>query len=397
MDEKNAAPKRRRAGRRDFGSIYADGSATDLRFSVMWWEGGKRRRKRGFRTRGDAGAFLARVRTALSDGVLQAERRADVALATVGEEWLRTHSAVRLRSHDANTIRWATLSDFFGVTAKLSEVVPSRILELRERLNGKGLKPGTVNRCLALLRTVLNYAVTAGYLQLSPVRRFARGAYLLPEPKPKRSPPLATNGEGARLLGKIRDHNPEWFPFFAFLLLTGARRGEAAGLHWDDVDLVRRIVTIRRSYDSPPKSGKARTVPISAELAAILADHRKRDPWGGSAVFFHPATGQGLTPDVRMGGVLDVACNAAGIPRMRVHDMRHAHASLWLMAGGSLADVQRNLGHSTPVLTSETYGHIAEDHRVREADQRLALGLPQPGPRAMAGEPGALMEGNPES
>jgi integrase len=40
--------------------------------------------------------------------------------------------------------------------------------------------------------------------------------------------------------------------------------------------------------------------------------------------------------------------------------LRHAHASLWLMAGGSLANVQRNLGHSTPVLTSETYRHIAE-------------------------------------
>jgi len=53
-------------------------------------------------------------------------------------------------------------------------------------------------------------------------------------------------------------------------------------------------------------------------------------------------------------------------------DLRHAHASLWLMAGGSLADVQRNLGHSTPVLTSETYGHIGEDHRIREVDLRLA-------------------------
>jgi integrase len=369
----------RRSGRRDFGSVYTDGTATDPRFSVMWWEGGKRRRKRGFRTRTDAAAFLARIRTALSDGILQAERRADVALSTVGDEWLRTHSAVRLRSHDANVIRWGSLTTFFGPAAKLSEVTPSRILELRERLRGEGLKPATVNRCLALLRTVLNYAVTAGYLQASPIRRFARGAYLLPEPKPKRSPPLATNGEGARLLEEIRAQDPVWFPFFAFLLLTGARRGEAAGLRWDDVDLARRLVTIRRSYDAPPKSGKARTVPISTELAGVLAEHRKRDRWGGASVFPNPLTGEPITPDVRMGAVLDSACKAAGIARMRVHDLRHAHASLWLMAGGSLADVQRNLGHSTPVLTSETYGHIAEDHRVREADQRLALGLPKPG------------------
>jgi integrase len=60
------------------------------------------------------------------------------------------------------------------------------------------------------------------------------------------------------LLEALRAHSPEWFPMFAFLLLTGARRGEAAGLRWDDVDLGRRIVTIRRSYAAPTKSGRTR-------------------------------------------------------------------------------------------------------------------------------------------
>ncbi len=63
--------------------------------------------------------------------------------------------------------------------------------------------------------------------------------------------------------------------------------------------------------------------------------------------------------DVHVAHVLHAACDAAGVVRMRIHDLRHAHASLWLMAGGSIADVQRNLGHSTPVLTVNTYGHIA--------------------------------------
>jgi integrase len=125
-------------------------------------------------------------------------------------------------------------------------------------------------------------------------------------------------------------------------------------------------------------------VPISAELAAVLTQHRARDRWGGEAVFPHPDTGEALTVNVKVNIILDAACKATGIPRMRVHDLRHAHASLWLMAGGSLTDVQRNLGHSTPVLTSETYGHTGEDHRVREADQRLALGLGKPGPRPLS-------------
>jgi integrase len=87
-----------------------------------------------------------------------------------------------------------------------------------------------------------------------------------------------------------------------------------------------------------------------------------------------------LKPTLKAAAILDDACSAAGVPRMRVHDLRHAYASLWLMAGGTIADVQRSLGHSTPILTTEIYGHLAEDHRVREADSRLTLGLAQSGP-----------------
>lgn len=367
----SAARPVRRRGRRDFGTIKNDGTT----FSAVWHEGGRQRRRRGFTTRAGATEFLARVRTALADGILQAERRSDVTLSVVADEWLRTHSAVRLRAHDDNVERWARIADFFGAATPISEVTASRILELRQRLRASGRAPATVNRYLALLRTVLNYAVIAGYLQASPVRRFARGGYMLPEPKPKRSPPIASNDEAGRLLEVIRDGWPEWFSLFAFLLLTGARRGEAAGLRWADIDLPRRLVTIRRSYTFPPKSGEARTVPISTELAAVLVEHRARDRWMTQVVFPNPLTGEMLTPGVCLRQVLDDACARAGVARMRVHDLRHAFASLWLMSGGSLADLQRNLGHSTPVITSATYGHIAEDHRVREVDQRMSLGL----------------------
>jgi integrase len=345
-DSVSGRQTKRRAGRRDFGAIKSEGTATKPRFSVRWYEGGRQRRKRGFTRRGDAEAFLARVRTALSDGVLEAHRRGEVMLATIADEWLRTHSAVKLRSHPDNVERWKRLGEFFGEGLAVSNVTPSRILELRSHLRSDGLAPATVNRYLALLRSLLNYAVTAGYLQVSPIRRFARGSFLLAEPRPKRTPPLASNAEAAQLLEAIRDGWREWLGLFAFLLFTGARRGEAAGLRWEDVDLVRRLVTIRRSYEAAPKSGRARTVPISSELASILTEHRARDRWAGDLVFPNPTTGGMLSPNARLAAILDSACTAARVDRMRVHDLRHAHASLWLMAGGSLADVQRNLGHS---------------------------------------------------
>ena len=60
--------REKRRGRRDFGSIKADGTPTAPRFSAVWWEGGRQRRRRGFETRTDAEAFLARVRVELEDG-----------------------------------------------------------------------------------------------------------------------------------------------------------------------------------------------------------------------------------------------------------------------------------------------------------------------------------------
>ena len=365
-----------RKRRRDFGVILPEGPG---RFSVRWRDGGKQRRARGFHSRTEAEDHLARIRTARSDGVLEAHRRSDVTIATVGAEWLKNHSAVKLRSHGHNEERWKRLAEFFGKTATLKQVNPSRIMELRERLRAEGLGPATVNRYLALLRSILNHAVTAGYLQVSPVRRFARGAFLLPEPRPMLAPPLASNAEASRLLLALRSKSPEWYGLFAFLLLTGARRGEGCGLKWEDVDMARRVVTIRRSYDAVPKSGRARTVAMTTELARILTDHRARDPWAGDWVFPNPLTGKMMSPDVRIGPVLDEACKGAGLSRLKVHALRHAHASLWLMAGGSLADVQENLGHSTPVLTRAVYGHLGEEHRVREADLRLAIDLdPKP-------------------
>lgn len=145
---------------------------------------------------------------------------------------------------------------------------------------------------------------------MSPIRRFGRGGFLLPEPHRKRSPPVASNVEAARLLNAICIASREWFGFFAFLLLTGARRGEAAGRRWEDVDLSRRLVTIRRSYDAPTRSGRTRTVPISSELCQILTEHRIRDRWGGSRVFPHPETGAPLRPDIKLGRILDAACSS---------------------------------------------------------------------------------------
>jgi integrase len=122
-----------------------------------------------------------------------------------------------------------------------------------------------------IVRSILNYAVANQYLAVSPVGRFGRGKFLLPLERTKMAPPIATLADAGRLLAVIGDIERETNRYglralFAMLLYSGMRRGEALGLRWADVDLDRRIITVRRSYAAQTKSGKQRTVPIATPL-----------------------------------------------------------------------------------------------------------------------------------
>lgn len=374
----------RKSGRRDFGSIVEEGTPTNPSFTIRYEEGSRRRGKRGYKSRRAAEEALARIRASRVDGVLEPKRATEVTLTEAGDEWLKLHSKPNLRSHEQNVIRWEIhIKPFFG-DIPLPAITPTRILEFRShvqsKLKGKGsakLSPLTVNQCLQELRAILRFAVINGHIPASPTDRIGRGRLMLPVPKTKLAPPIDRPEEVGQLLDVLRDEWPRHLAVFAVMVYCGLRKGEAAGLRWSDVSLGKRILVVRRSYAKQPKSGREREVPIPPELAAILAEHRLRDPFKGDLVVTDDA-GEMLTPDTKLELILHPALKRAGLRRIRVHDLRHTYAAHWMMSGGNLFDLQKNLGHSTPVLTAETYGHLSTDHRVKEAE-RVSYAVPAKG------------------
>jgi integrase len=204
---------------------------------------------------------------------------------------------------------------------------------------------------------------------------------MVPLERPKLAPPIPDVASAGRLLAEVRKvseetNRPSLFPMFATLLYTGVRRGEVVGLRWADIDLERRVLTVRRSYEGMTKSSKHRPVPIPAELAALLREYRLADPWKGELAFPNDS-GEMYSPNAKLEDVLRVALARAGLSRVRVHDLRHAFASFFVMAGGDIFTLQRILGHSTPQLVSDTYGHLSPTHLVNQSD-RLSFPAPQP-------------------
>jgi len=391
----------RRARRNGFGTIIATGTTTRPAFVIRWWEGSRRKKKSGFRTRTEAAEALSRVRAGLGDGTLVEKRKAAIAFSTIAEDWLRLHSAPNLRSHADNLARYERhVKPFFG-DAPLTTITPTRILELRAKLkstvvvrkhhreeDGKHraietkLAPRTVNLILALVRSILRFAVASGHVPASPTDRLGRGKLMLPIEQSKLAPPIDNAEDVGKLLAAMREigeatHRPSLFPLFATLAFTGMRRGEAFGLSWSDVDLSRRLVSIRRSYDGVTKSGRHRTVPVPGELVSILREWRLRAPRGSDGLVFpDDATGAMVSANATFPqGALWSALKRVGLRRIRLHDLRHQCVAAFLMAGGSIYDASKNLGHASVAFTAAVYGHLSGDHRVAESD-RLSFKIP---------------------
>lgn len=182
-------------------------------------------------------------------------------------------------------------------------------------------------------------------------------------PKVEREPvhPM-TMAEAERLLETISGDRFE--NLYRLLLGSGLRLGEALGLDQGDIDLDREFVSVRRSKT------KVRATLISADAVAALRAQLAASPRRGPAepVFLGPRSGERLS-GFTVSHAFPRLLGRAGLPRMRVHDLRHATATLMLASNIPMQVISEQLGHANPAMTAKVYAHVIP------AAQRLAVGV----------------------
>ncbi len=282
----------------------------------------------------------------------------------------------------------ATLNAFYGrlLTEPRAEVKPAA--EGEEKPKAKPpLSALTVRHVHAVLHRALKDAVRWGYVP----RNVADQA---DPPKTKteagRTLHVWTVAELQTFLASTGEDR--LYPLWTLLAMTGMRRGEVCGLRWSDMDLAAGVVAIQQArisvgYQvqiSEPKTRRGRrAVDLDAGTIAVLKTWRKRQleermEWGAlwtdTGFVFTRENGLPWHPD-RISKLFDETVarvqkdqreeaertgdkDAKILPRIRLHDLRHTHATVALAAGEHPKIVSERLGHANIAITLDTYSHV---------------------------------------
>jgi integrase len=262
---------------------------------------------------------------------------------------------------------------------KLAKLSQQHIERLYAAKLKEGLAPATVARIHAVLHKALADAERLELVQKNV-------ASLVRAPRAERKDMKTFSPEQAKLfLGAIQGDHLE--AFYVLCITTGIRRGEALALHWKDVDLERGTISVRYTLQdlkggvftfAQPKTEKSRRFIKLTQLAiAALKRQRERqeeqrlavgDAWQEQDLVFTTAIGGPVRGNHILQREFAPLCAQLGLPRIRLHDLRHTVATLLFKNRIPAKVVQEMLGHSNISMTLDTYSHVLPDMQTEAAN-----------------------------
>lgn len=352
-------------------------------------DNGKRKQKwhGGFKTRREAELALSDIVQALEKQTYVSPQRVTLA-EFVRTDWLPTmQTQVKKSTWDSyrRNLENHVLPALGGTPIQqlsaghLNSLYRSLLADGRRNGPGGGLSAKTVRNVHGTLSKVLADAADQGVVS----RNIANSAR---PPKPRKTGTRQirfwTPAELAHFLAAVRDDR--LYALWHLAAMTGMRRGELLGLRWCDVDPVARRLSVRQTLISvayeltitTPKSHSARVIDLDPETVEVLQRHRKQQleehaAAGGQlaaqSLIFGKPNGDTIHPDV-ISQTFDKRVGRAGVRRIRLHDLRHTHATIGLRAGVPVKVMSERLGHSTPAFTLQQYAHVIPGMQAEAAE-----------------------------
>ncbi len=236
------------------------------------------------------------------------------------------------------------------------------------KTTGKLLTPATVNRYLASLSSLLNFALDSGIIETHPMKS---GKVKKLEESKGRTRVLTAAEEGKLLKAAKASDWPMLHLFIRMCLTTAARRSEVLNLRWHQVNLAESIAVLDTT-----KNGRARALPLVSDVKAALTEAQKVKPLKSDFVFFDPKHPE----RVKNIDTVWKRCRAAAglladredpLARVYLHTTRHTAVTRMLKGGANLAQAAVVSGHQTLAMLKR-YEHLAAQDSVDLAERLLA-------------------------
>lgn len=360
------------------GAANGEGSLwrrSDNRYGAavkVWTTEGYRRLSTTKKTRREADEWLTQMKSGRAAGsVVNVDQGAT--MASYLTEWLENAARPTIANSTYHRYRAAVRSQLipaFGAT-RLTDVTPAQIRSGVQKLSKAGYSDSTIRYVYGVLRAALRSAVDDDLIAKTPFRNVK-----LPQYQPtmrslskEQAQALMTSSQRRKAL-------------YALALRAGMREGELCALMWTDVDLERGEIMVQRSVDThragndwgSTKTNERRTIELAPATVADLEEHRKlvaaeqlaSKEWPMPELVFPNRRGAVMRRNSLMRD-FHKDLEAAGVPRIRFHDLRHTCASLLLAEGEAVHVVAQILGHKDSAVTLRTYSHVLTGQQTRAA------------------------------
>ena len=332
-----------------------------IQYRYTDWQGKRRKStKRGFATKREAEEWL---RNFLST------QKADFDMKF--EDFWKIYCAdmeTRLREHTMRTKKYIVelkILPYFG-NKRVNDITAADIRQWQNELIKMGYSPTYLKTINNQLSAIFNYAVRYYDLKSNPCAK----AGSMGKSKAEEMD-FWTGEEFRKFIDSVMNKRLSYMAFMT-LYWTGMRMGELLALNPKDVDLEKRTISITKSYQrlgkkdviTPPKTPKSkRVITIPEFLAADIKDYMDSlyELQENDRLF--PITKYYLEHEMQRG------IKESGVKRIRVHDLRHSHASMLIELGFSPLEIANRLGHEKVETTLNTYAHLYPNKQTKLAER----------------------------
>lgn len=332
-------------------------------------------RKRGFKGKKECRLAAEAKDISIREGYTEE----NVSLKTFMEYWLNDHKKDSIsRSTYENKeqqIRLHIIPYFKDVNLK--DIKPMMYQQFINEMADQGYSRSTIENNHWILHAVLDKAVAEKKIKDNP----AKSATLKGKKKSEdEGLKFIDSAEIQNVLKAAYQYNYIYYIYLKALIETGLRKGEAAALQWNDIDLVNNTITINKSLDFKYKQfsntktyNSKRVIPIPERMVQDLKNHLKYQNQNKLAlndIYKHDLNlvfcrnDGDFLPKSTLANAFSRILKKAGLQSYPIHSLRHTHAVMALESGMDMKTLQNRLGHGSYEVTANVYSHVS--NRMKE-------------------------------